>query len=113
MVSLGELISSPIFIGTYMVAIIFLLLFALSARWSIFGLGYFMKKISGQFGLLFFRTTDGNIKLPKFVNLNNTEAKIKYRGVTKIFPYDRNEFNLGRFFGMPFTIKDTDDASRT
>jgi hypothetical protein len=114
MVAIIEVISSPIFLAVYALAMVSVLLLVFSFKYALFGSKAFFKKMSGRYGLMFLKMPGGNIKFPPhFVDMEKTEAKIKSKGVTKRFPYNRTDFDDTRLFGFPFVIKDHDDAIRT
>jgi len=112
MATLVEVISSPLFIGVYVAMMLLFIQFILGAKFGLFGLSFFFKKMSGKFGLVFFKTKDNNFRLPKFVMMDNDSISLKMGKEKKIFPIHPNEFQEGRFFGLPFTMKDLDDASK-
>lgn len=111
--SLGEIISHPLFLGLYVFFMATVLLLVFSFKYALFGTKAFFKKISGDFGLVFFRTANNDVKFPPvFANLTKTELEVKRSGVKSIYPYTRNQFKEGTFFGFPYCVKDYDDALR-
>ncbi|MEX1384437.1 hypothetical protein [Lutibacter sp.] len=114
MVSIIEVISSPLFLVVYMFAVVSTIVLGLSFKYAIFGVKAFVKKMSGKYGLMFLKMPGGDIKFPPyFVNIEKTEVTLKSKGVTKKFPYTRTDFDEGRFFSFPYCIKDHDDCIRS
>jgi hypothetical protein len=111
-IPITELIKSPIFLGGYITLVIMFIIFAMSFKWIIFGLKYSTKK-SKQYGLLLVKNRSNNMPLPYLVNLTKDAYKLRLNGETKIFPFTKDEFLEARLFGMPFTIRDFDDAGRS
>jgi len=114
MVSIIEVISSPLFIVTYLFAVVSTMILIFSFKYALFGVKAFFKKMSGRYGLLWLKMPGGNIKFPPyFVDMEKTEVTIKKKGITKQFPIGRSDFDEGKFFGFPFCIKDHDDVIKT
>lgn len=108
-----ETITQPTFLALYALCMVLLFMVVFSAKYVFFGLNAFFKKPSGKYGLVFLRLPDNNIMLPKFHNMEKTEFELKRKGVKKVFPMHRNDFQDGKFFGFPYCIKDIDDAVRS
>lgn len=112
--SIIEVISHPLFLGSYVFSMALLILIVFSAKYALFGFNAFFKKSSGKYALVFLRLPDGNISFPPlFHPLEKSEIEIKKKGVKKIFPLHRNDFKDGKFFGFSYVIKDSDDAVRS
>jgi len=97
--------------GAVLVGALVLAIILIGGSFLVFGIKHFMLKKSGKYGLLFLRNKSGNIGLPRFVSLEEESATIKTKYGEKTFPFTPEEFMQGRFFGLPYAIKDWDDAN--
>lgn len=115
MATVFEIITHPLFLSIYIGFILLLIMAFFSGPFFIFGVKLRIKKFlhPSNVGLLFIHNIGENFGLPKIVRLDKKQYKHKRGGEVGIYLFDREMFQQGKFFNMPYAMMPYEDIKTT